>query len=130
MNNKQRTGAILILVGIGLFIISFAFIKGYDKQDGLLGSLGQMEFVLREGDMPKPEAPRPAEAPAPPSSEKQDVVILPDKEIKVISDFIPVEKEDTKKTHIAIPYKYFFTIDIAIIFVGIAFLILPKKNLK
>jgi len=114
MNNKKTIGIILILVGIGLFIISFAYVKGYDNRDGFLESLGQMEFVLRKGDQPKPETPRPAED------------FHPVKEGEVI--LIPVEEEDAINSHIAVPYKYFFTIDIFIIFVGIGFLILPKRS--
>jgi hypothetical protein len=118
MNNKKTIGIILILVGIGLFIISFAFVKGYDNRDGFLGSLGQMKFVLREGESLKPEAPRPAEAP---------LTAPPVEPPRIVEDFKPVE-EDAIKRPIAVPYKYFFAIDIAIIFVGIGFLMLPKRS--
>jgi hypothetical protein len=95
MNNKKTIGIIFILVGISLFIISFAFVKGYDKRDGFLGSLGQMEIVLKEGSDP------------------------------TTPGFHPI---DERNSHIAVPYKYFFAVDIALIFVGIGFLILPKRR--
>jgi glucan phosphoethanolaminetransferase (alkaline phosphatase superfamily) len=75
-NTKKRRGLILVLVGIGLFIISLAFVDGYDRADGLIGNLSQMVFVISD-------------------------------------DYL-------------LPYRYFFVIDIVIIFVGIGYLVLPK----
>ena len=118
MDNKKTRGIILILVGIGLFIISFAFVKGYDRGDGLLGSLQQMEFVLRAVEIiPSPEAPRPACMPDKP---KYQECIEIQKAAEEASQKRAELNEEAMKRRIAIPYKYFFTVDIAIIFVGIA----------
>lgn len=132
MNDKKTIGIILILAGIGLFIISFAFVKGYDKRDGLLGSLGRMEFVLRESrEIPKPEPTRPAPALAPLSAPESPRPAPTAETHRIVEDFQPVEevKENaTERPTVVLPFKYFFAIDIAIIFVGIGFLILPKQR--
>jgi hypothetical protein len=124
MNNKKTIGIILILVGIGLFIISFAFVKGYDNQDGFLGSLGQMEFILREVEFEKIKA----EYPCPVCPENDHDCLEVKEKCAADHEISKQINEDIMKRRIALPYKYFFAVDIIIIFTGITFLILRKKS--
>ena len=124
MSNNSKVGAILSLVGIGLLIISFAFAKGYNKDEGLLVSLGQMEFILREVEFEKLKGGYPC-----PVCPENDHDCLDVKEkCKADNEIRKKIDEDIMKRRIAVPYKYFFAVDIIIIFAGITFLILRKKS--
>ena len=124
MSNNSKVGAILSLVGIGLLIISFAFAKGYNKDEGVLASLGQMEFILREVEFDKIKA----EYPCPVCPEKDHNCLEVKEKCDANHEISKQINEDIMKKRIVVPFKYFFAVDIIIIFSGITFLILRKKS--
>jgi len=54
MSKNQKIGVILVLVGIGLPLVLFPFASKYNPKRGLLGSIGRMKIVLREGEYVPP----------------------------------------------------------------------------
>jgi hypothetical protein len=136
MVKARKMGIILFLMGICLLLISFAFVSRYDKKLGLLGSVSKMEIVLKEGTWlaypPGYIPPKPAEAPRPPprTPEEYKQYKEQDREFERIyldplKKFIP-----HYEGRIAIAFKYFFAIDMIIIFLGITAMILSKTNPK
>ena len=131
MRKCKKAGIILILVGFCLLIISFAFISGHQQKLGVLESMSDMELILNEGKWiayPRgytpPAAPLPA--PVPPDDhfyerykELEKIYITP------LQNFTP-----HYENRIAIPYKYFFGLDIILIFLGIGIVTLSKSNKK
>lgn len=135
MQNK-RIGIILILVGVASFFLSFLFARGYDPKVGFLGSIGHMEFVLRENPVSKPfddsefiqemirlkmEKDRLEGKKSKPGEIFQ--MIIDDPQNKRWQEYWEGERN-----RIAIPYKFFLTVAIIIIFTGIGLLIVPKKQ--
>ncbi|OGD54612.1 hypothetical protein A3K80_04985 [Candidatus Bathyarchaeota archaeon RBG_13_38_9] len=135
MQNK-RIGTILILVGIASFFLSFLFATGFDSKVGFLGSIGRMEFVLRENTVSKPyddseyinemirlkmEKDRLEGKKAKPGEIFQ--MIIDDPQNKRWQEYWEGERK-----RVAIPYKFFLTVDIITIFTGLGFLIVPKKQ--
>jgi hypothetical protein len=49
MNQARRIGTILILVGLCLPIVSFAFVDNYSSEESIVTNIMEMEVVLREG---------------------------------------------------------------------------------
>ncbi|MDI6789647.1 MAG: hypothetical protein QME44_03035 [Thermodesulfobacteriota bacterium] len=131
MLKARRVGIILFLIGFCLLIISLAFVSGYNKNLGLLGSVGKMEIVLKEGTWlayPPGYSPPPAPLPAPvPPSDPfyEQYMDLEKIYIDPLKNFTP-----HYEGRIAMLFKYFFAIDILIIFGGILAMILSKANTK
>lgn len=131
MHKGKKIGIILILVGLCLLLVSLAFISGYQQKLGLLGSISDMELVLKEGkwvDYPQgytpPAAPLPA--PVPPDDPFYERYKELEKTyIDPLRNFTPHYEK-----RIAIPYKYFFGLDIILIFLGIGIVIFSKSNKK
>jgi len=136
MVKARKIGIILFLMGICLLLISFAFVSHYDKKLGLLGSVSKMEIVLKEGTwLPYPPGyipPKPAEAPrpVPRTSEEYKQYMEQDREYERI--YLDPLKNFTPhyEGRISIAFKYFFAIDMVIIFLGITAIILSKTNAK
>lgn len=136
MANARKIGIILFLIGICLLLISFAFVSHYDKKLGLIGSLSKMEIVVKEGTwlayppgyIPPELAATPRPEPRTPEEYKQ--YKEQDREYERIY-FDPLRNFTPHyEGRISIVFKYFFAIDMVIIFLGITAIILSKTNAK
>ena len=136
MGKVRNIGIILFLIGFCLLVISFVFVSHYDKELGLLGSVSKMEIVLKEGAWLAyppgyiPSKPAEAPRPIPRSPDEYKQYMEQDREYK--KTYLDPLKHFTPhyEGRISLPFKYFFAIDMVIIFIGITAIILSKTNAK
>ena len=106
----RRAGTYLIIAGIALFIISIAFIKNYIPGEGLIYNLLETDLVIKEESEP-------------------DIKLMPEPRNKLnLVDDAGVFKSGEEiqfdpwwKGKISFPYRYFFSIDMLLIFTGVLF---------
>lgn len=123
-----------------MLVISFAFVSSYDKKLGLLGSVSKMEIVLKEGAwlehppgyIPRKTEAKPPEAPLPPPRSPEEYRQYMEREREYERIYLDPLKKFTPhyEGRISMPFKYFFAIDMVIIFLGITAIILSKTNAK
>jgi len=57
MDSRQRTGLIIIVLGIGIPLLLFFFAQGYHSRTGFRGCLDFMEIVIASGEGPPAGTP-------------------------------------------------------------------------
>ncbi len=139
--DKKRVGIILILVGVAANLLSLIFSSGYDSKGGFLGSIGTMEFILKENPYPLP-----MQRPEPPTYDE----MMRTKELAIqnvynrkyqdeygifLNEYIKYAQQSAdylegEKQVIFFPYKYFLAFDIIVIFIGIGFVMLAGKRAR
>lgn len=146
MRTDKKIGIILILTGICLFLLSLLFLGYRDKdrygeeneiiyfkyivaERGLIENINELDIVIKKGrwlEYPPGYIPADAPRPTPTSPEEYKQYMKENREHERIwKDFTP-----HYKGRIAIPFKYFLTADIIIIFWGIGIIIFSKSNKK
>ena len=152
MSTREKIGMILVLAGSFWFLISFVLIP-YSPGLGFIWHLNYMtttEIVLKEGrwlQFPDGYVP----PPSPPIAlilsnpvfnfQKQEPIMPMDQYLQLRDEYDKKYKEYQEKYgellknftphyegRIAIPYKYLFILNIAIIFTGLGMLILSKQT--
>ncbi|NCO83254.1 MAG: hypothetical protein COZ31_05630 [Nitrospirae bacterium CG_4_10_14_3_um_filter_44_29] len=111
MSTRKKIGMILVLVGLFWFLISFVLIPGYSPALGFIAHLNNMtttEIVLKEGQV-----------------KEESILDMFMKRVEPLKNFSP-----QYEGRIAIPYKYLFILNIAIIFTGLGMLLLSSKRLQ
>lgn len=152
MSTRKKIGMILVLVGSFWFLISFVLIPGYNPGLGFIWHLNYMtttEIVLKEGrwlQLPDGYVPPPSLPSALTlsklmlNSQKQEPMPM-DQYLQLSDEYDKKYKEYQEKYgeplknftphyegRIAIPYKYLFILNVAIIFTGLGMLILSKQT--
>jgi hypothetical protein len=150
MSTRKKIGMILVLAGSFWFLISFV-LTPYSPGLGFIWHLNYMtttEIVLKEGkwlQFPDGYVPPPALPSAlinqMSNFQKQEPVMPMDQYLQLRDEYDKKYKEYQEKYaellkkftphyegRIAIPYKYLFILNIAIIFTGFGMLILSKQT--
>jgi len=132
MHKGRKVGIILILVGLCLQLVSFAFVSNYNPEWGVLDNISSMELVIKEGysqqkeidyamSLPDPAPAPDAYVPGEPFPKEE-----PSYKEWIINDI----KAHPDEIRIALPYKYFYCLDIILIFLGIGLVIFGKLEKK
>jgi hypothetical protein len=110
MSTRKKIGMILVLVGSFWFLISIVLIP-YSPGLGFIWHLNYMTttgIVLKEGQV-----------------KEESILDMFMKRVEPLKNFSP-----QYEGRIAIPYKYLFILNIAIIFTGLGMLLLSSKRLQ
>jgi hypothetical protein len=126
----QRIGITLIFVSIFLFICSFAFIQKYNPIIGFVESMNRMEIVLSDGKyiisrdlvelLNKDQKGENLTLP-------KNTTILPSTKNKSMEELL---EEAHWEGRISFPYKWFFVVDMALLFAGLYLFLRPRIPLK
>jgi hypothetical protein len=123
----SKTGIIITLIGLGLFLISIFASDGYDERRTIIGNMYSMEVVIYPGRLEwgKEVEPVPKDEPSGPQSKEKDAVMAID--LKKLRERI--ESSSPRIVgRISIPLPHLLSLSTIIALVGIGKILLSKKQ--
>jgi len=122
----SKSGIIITLIGIGLFLISIFAPEGYDQHRSIMANMYSMEVVIWPGRLEwgKSVESAPKDEPSGPRSKEKDELFEALKKLR--------EKIDSSSPRIvgriSIPLSYLLSLSTIIALVGIGKILLSKKT--